>query len=61
MASAETLDSLIEATAETLALPIDPAWMPSLRANLDVILKLAQFVDAFPLPDEAAPAPVITA
>ncbi|MGE3144566.1 MAG: DUF4089 domain-containing protein [Pseudorhodoplanes sp.] len=61
MASAETLDSLIEAAAEALALPIDPAWMPSIRANLDVTLKLAQLVDVFPLPDEAEPAPVFTA
>ena len=61
MARAETLDSLIEAAAEALALPVDPAWMPSIRANLDVTLKLALLVDAFPLPDEAEPAPVFTA
>ena len=58
MASAETLDSLIEAAAEALALPIDPAWMPSIRANLEMTLRLAKLVDEFPLPDEAEPAPV---
>ena len=58
MASAETLDAYIAAAADALSLPVDPAWMPSIRANLEVTLRLAKLVDEFPLPDEAEPAPV---
>lgn len=58
MASAETLDAYIAAAADALSLPVDPAWTPSIRANLEVTLRLAKLVDEFPLPDEAEPAPV---
>jgi hypothetical protein len=58
MAKVDTLDAYIATAADALSLPLDPAWMPSIRANLDVTLKLAQMVDEFPLPDEAEPAPV---
>jgi hypothetical protein len=58
MPSAETLDAYIAAAADALLLPVDPAWMPAIRANLEVTLRLAKLVDEFPLPDEAEPAPV---
>jgi hypothetical protein len=57
----ETLDKLIEASAAALALPIDPAWKPTIKANLEVTLRLAQMVAEFELPDEAEPAPVFEA
>lgn len=60
MASAETLDAYIAAAAEALSLPVEPGWMPSIRANLEVTLRLAKLVDEFTLPDEAEPAPVYT-
>jgi hypothetical protein len=42
-------------------LPVDDAWRPAVRANLDLTLKLAaQFLD-FPLPDDAEPGPVFRA
>jgi hypothetical protein len=44
-----------------LALPIEDAWKPSVRANLDVTLKLARMVDEFPLPDETEPASIYAA
>jgi hypothetical protein len=59
--AAEPLDDYIDAVAKALALPIEEAWRPSIRANLDVSLRLARLVDEFTLPDETEPAPVFTA
>jgi hypothetical protein len=42
-------------------LPIESAWLPSIRANVEVTFRLAKLVDDFPLPDEAGPAPVFEA
>ncbi len=42
-------------------LPIEPAWKPAVRSNLEVTLRLAAAVADFPLPDEAEPAPVFVA
>ena len=55
------LDVFIEASAEALRLPLDPAWKPGIRANLEVTLKLANVVAAFDLPDETEPGPVFEA
>ena len=54
-------DSWISASAAMLRLPLDPAWLPSIRANVEVTFRLGQLVDHFPLPDEAEPAPVFEA
>jgi hypothetical protein len=54
-------DTYAEAVAGLLALPIDPAWMPSIAANLRVLHAAADLVGAFPLPDEAEAAPVFSA
>jgi hypothetical protein len=59
--AAEPLDDYIDAVAKALSLPIDPAWKPAVRANLEVSLRLAGLVDQLPLPDEAEPAGVFTA
>jgi hypothetical protein len=56
-----TLDNLIDASAAALALPIEPGWKPAIKGNLAVTLRLANLVAAFPLPDEAEPAPVFEA
>ena len=58
---ADPLDDYIDAVAKALALPVEDAWRPAVRANLDVSLKLARMVDEFPLPDEAEPASVFGA
>jgi len=58
---AEVLDDYIDAVSAALALPIEDAWKPSVRANLEVTLKLARMVDEFPLPDEAEPASIYAA
>jgi hypothetical protein len=55
------LDGLITASADALALPIDPAWYPMIRLNLEVTFRLATLVADFPLPDVAEPAPVFRA
>jgi hypothetical protein len=59
--AADPLDSYIDAVGQALALPIDEAWKPAVRANLEVSLKLARLVDEFPLTDETEPASVFAA
>ena len=57
----DPLLAAIDAGAHMLGLTIDPAWIPSVRANLEVSLRLARLVDEFALPDETEPAPIFTA
>ena len=57
----EALDAYIRAAATALAIPLDDAWMPAIRANLAVSLRLANIVADFELPDESEPAPVFEA
>ena len=61
MAPTDPLDDFITAAADTLALPIDPAWRPAVRAHLEVTLRLARLVDELELPDDAEPAPIFRA
>jgi 1-carboxybiuret hydrolase subunit AtzG-like protein len=58
---AQDRDSLIEAQARALGLALEPSWKPAVCANLDAILRFAAMVDAFPLPDDAEPAPIFRA
>jgi Protein of unknown function (DUF4089) len=55
------LDALVDAAASALSLPVDPAWRPAIKANLQVTLRLGALVAEFELPDEAEPAPVFEA
>ena len=57
----DTLDDFIIASARALDLKIDKAWMPAVRGNLAVTLRLAALVSSFTLPDDADPAPVFKA
>ena len=57
----DPLDDYIDAVAKALGLPVESAWRPAVRANLEVSLRLARLVDEFALPDEAEPASVFTA
>jgi hypothetical protein len=61
MSSSDPLDDYIDAAGKALALPIEGAWKPAVRANLEVSLKLSRLVDEFPLPDETEPASVFAA
>jgi hypothetical protein len=58
---ADQIDDFIDSAAKALSLPLDPAWKPAVRANLEVSLKLGNLVSDFPLPDDAEPAPVFKA
>lgn len=57
----DPLDDYIDTVAEALALSIEAAWKPVIRANLDVTLKMARMVQEFPLPDEIEPASIYEA
>ena len=59
--SQESLDHFIGAAAHALALPVEPAWKPAIKANLEVTLRLAASFADFLLPDDAEPAPVFVA
>ena len=57
-AGRDSLDIFIDAAAHALDLPVEPAWKPAIKANLQVTLRLAALFAEFPLPDDAEPAPV---
>jgi hypothetical protein len=59
--ASDPLDDYIEAVSKALSLPIDGAWKPAVKANLEVSLRLARLVDEFALSDETEPASVFTA
>jgi hypothetical protein len=61
MTTPDALNDFIDAAARALDLPVEPAWKPAIRANLEVTLRLAALVGSFALPDEAEPAPVFVA
>ena len=61
MISEDEWNESIAASARALALTVEPAWYPAVRANLAVIWKLAGLVAQFELPDDAEPAPVFQA
>lgn len=58
MSECDTTDAWIRSSAAMLKLPIEAAWLPAIRANVEVTFRLAKLVDDFPLQDEAEPAPV---
>lgn len=53
-------EAYARAAAGALELPLDPARMASITANLRGLPAAAETVGAFPLPDEAEAAPVYT-
>ena len=59
--AADHLDDYIDAVGKALALPIDAAWRPAVKANLEFSLRIARLVDEFPLPDDTEPASVFAA
>jgi len=61
MAMSDKLDDYIDAVSAALSLPVDPAWKPGVRTNLEVSLRMARLVDELPLPDESEPAPIYVA
>jgi hypothetical protein len=59
--AADPLDDYIDAVGKALGLPLDEAWKPAVKANLEVSLRLARLVDEFALSDETEPASVFAA
>ncbi|MGA8615242.1 MAG: DUF4089 domain-containing protein [Xanthobacteraceae bacterium] len=59
--AADAVDGLVAASAQALALSIEPAWYGGVKFNLQLILRLGALVDQFPLPDDTEPAPVFHA
>src|SRR3979409_787511 len=57
----DPLEDYIDAVSKALALPVEEASKPAVRANLEVSLRLARLVDEFALPDETEPASVFAA
>ncbi|HLH95901.1 MAG TPA: DUF4089 domain-containing protein [Xanthobacteraceae bacterium] len=60
-AASDPLDGFLQAAAHALALPIEAAWLPAIKANLAVNLEMASLVAEFPLPDGSEPAPIFRA
>jgi hypothetical protein len=58
---AHAIETLVVATAQTLALPLDPAWHNDVKRNLRLLCVHAALIDDFTLPDESEPAPVFRA
>ena len=59
--TSDPLDDYIDAVSKALGQPVDDAWKPAVKANLEVSLRLARLVDEFVLPDETEPASVFAA
>ncbi len=59
--STDAIATLVEASAQALALPIEPTWRDGVCFNLQLILTHAARVAEFPLPDNSEPAPVFRA
>jgi hypothetical protein len=57
----DPLDDFIAAGSRAFGLKIDKAWLPAVRAHLQVTLSHGALVAAFTLPDDAEPAPVFKA
>jgi hypothetical protein len=57
----QPLDDFIAAGARSLDLTVDPAWLPAVRAHLEVTLRHGAAVAGFALPDETEPAPIFKA
>ena len=58
---ADPLDKLVDAGAQALDIPLEPAWKAEVRTQLQVILRHGAAVAEFPLPDDIEPAPVFKA
>ncbi|WP_029586501.1 DUF4089 domain-containing protein [Bradyrhizobium sp. URHD0069] len=59
--TSDPLDNYIDAVSKALALRVEDAWKPAVKANLEVSLRLARLVDEFVLSDETEPASVFAA
>ncbi len=61
MANPDPLDEFIVASARTLRFPLETDWLPAVKTNLEVTLRHATLVAEFEMPDDAEPAPSLSA
>jgi len=61
MSDTDELDAWLDANAALLGVPVAPEWRDTVRLHLRITRDMAQQVMAFPLSDEADPAPVFRA
>ena len=54
-------DEFVTEAAQTMGIEMRPEWTADVRAHLELMLRMAETVLAFDLPDEAEPAPVFRA
>jgi hypothetical protein len=54
----DELDVWLDANAALLGITVAPEWRDAVRLHLGITRSMAERVMAFPLPDEADPAPV---
>ena len=52
------IEAYVDAAAQLVGLPLDPAHRPGVVLNLGRIAQMAALVMEFPLPEETEPAPV---
>ena len=60
-ADPEALGTYVDAASALQGLTIEREWRSAVVANMATIQRAARLVDAFPLDDEAEPAPLYTA
>jgi hypothetical protein len=51
-------EAYVDAAAQLVRLPLDPAHRPGVVLNLERIAQMAALFMEFPLPDETEPAPI---
>jgi hypothetical protein len=57
----DAVDALVKASAQALAISLAPDWHAGVKFNLQLVLRHAAVVEAFPLADDAEPAPIFRA
>jgi hypothetical protein len=50
--------AIVDHLAAVVGLPIDPAYRAAVAENFERLMAMAALVMEYPLPDDAAPAPV---
>jgi Protein of unknown function (DUF4089) len=61
MTDEAAIDGFVEAGTTLLGIPVQPDWRDGIRQHLRVSFAMGSVVLAFPLPDDAEPAPVFVA
>jgi Protein of unknown function (DUF4089) len=54
----DSIETLVETSAQALGISLDSAWRDGIALNLRLILRHANLVDEFELPDHIEPASV---